>query len=341
MDNFYPYRIAWHKPKDINVCAESRTKILDAMEYGFPTSKHRLEILSDMGSTTVRYAYRQLIREGVLQLEYGPDPDSGRASDLITPVRYPVLPVLEITDTHMVWRLCDTRGDSVFATVRDRDGFCSPEDDLTALIGQVSAILRAGTCGLPASVPLQAPILLCPADETQWLPMVRRVGGIEPSFVCPPEEAAALELRYLPAMRDADSVLLLHTGEVCSVALLHRSHADDALSPLVPATHASSLLLTLRTYTDGIRPHTAAWWQRVAEFLRDLYRFITPACVVLETDRAEEGAGRLRSVLPPSVKLIRAPYALNTPSLAHRGAMRLPRRALWDSLESEPPQAKR
>ena len=341
MDSHAPYRIAWRPPPPVNVRSSSRAAVLDTLEYEFPTSKSRLAARTGLGDTTIRRCCRQLIREGVLTLSYNADPDNGRASDLVTMARYPVLPILEITTRYMVWRLCDTRGDSVFATVRDRDGFCSPEDDLTALMGQVSTILRAGTCGLPAAVPLQAPVLLCPADEIQWLPMVRRVGGDEPSFVLSPEEAAALELRYLPAIRDADAVLHVHTGEVCSVTLLHRSHADDTRSPLVPAAHAPSLRLTLRAYTDGTRPHSDAWWQRIAEFLRGLYRFITPVCVVLETDRAEEGADRLRHALPPTVKLIRAPYALNKPSLAHRGALRLPRRALWDSLESEPPQAKK
>lgn len=338
MDTFYPYRIAWHKPKDINVCAESRAKILDAMEYGFPTSKHRLEILSDMGSTTVRYAYRQLIREGVLQLEYGPDPDSGRASDLITPVRYPVLPVLEITDTHMVWRLCDTLGDSVFATVRDRGGFCSPEDDLTILMGQVSKILRAGTCGLPAKVPLQPPVLILPSSEQAFIRTIRHVFEQSPAFVQTPEEAAAAELRYHPTTRNATSILHLRMGETPAVTLFLRTHSDDPLSPFAPAACGGGLSETFRAYTQDASPHTKAWWQQIAAFLADACRFITPDCVVVETDRPRVSLPIRPEMFPRSTRVIRMRYALNTPSLAHRGAVRLNRRILWDSMMGDSPE---
>ncbi len=338
MESIYPYRVAWHKPTTVNVCSESRAAVLDAMEYGFPTSKGRLEALTDLGTTTVRRAYRQLIREGVMALKYGPDPDSGRASDLLTLVRYPVLPVLEITDAYMVWRLCDTRGGSVFATVRDRGGFYTPEDDLATLMGQVSAIMRAGTCGLPAAVPLQPPVLLIPARDSSLVGIVRRVLDTAPSCVLTPEESAALELRYHPATQDAASVLYLRIGETRTITLLTRTRTDDGRSPFTPAACAAGLEQTLRDYTKGHRPHTQGWWQRTAAFLTDLCRFITPDCAVLELDREQEGAKLLRAALPSSVKFIRIQYALNAPSLAHSGALRLTRRALWDGMESENPK---
>ena len=337
MESIYPYRIAWRRPPDVNVGHSSRSAVLDAMEYGFPTSKARIAALSGLGATTVRRACRQLTREKVLALKYGPDPDTGIASDLITVVRYPVLPVMEIAEAYMVWRLSDTRGESVFATVRDRGGFCSPADDLAILLGQVSAILRAGTCGLPAEMPLQPPVLLLPSRGSELLDLVRRETETEPAFVITPEEAAALELRYHPATQNAASILYIRSGEVRSVSLLQRMHLEDPRSAFYPTPFTAGLEQSLREYTRGIRPHTGAWWQRAAGFLSECVRFLSPDCVVVETDRPGSDPKALRKVLPPSIPLLHLPYALNTPSLAHRGAMRLSRRVLWDSMESEKP----
>ena len=337
METIYPYRVAWHAPPPVNVRSSSRGALLDAIEYEFPTSKARLTDLTGLGEATVRRACRQLIREGVLTLKYGPDPDTGHASDLISVARYPVLPVLEITRAYMIWRLCDTCGGSVFATVRDRGGFCSPEDDLMTLMGQVQTIMRAGTCGLPAKVPLQPPVLLLPAKEVSLVSLVRRVLDAPPAVCITPDEATAMEIRYLPDARDARSVLHLRTGEVCSVSLLARESADDLRAPLRPAPWAAGLDQTLREYTGDLHPHTAAWWKQVAAFLRDLCRFVTPDCAVVEFDRDHTVSRLLRTALPPTVKLVRVNYALNTPSLAHRGALRLTRRTLWDGMESEKP----
>ena len=92
METMYPYRVAWHKPEAVEVSPESRRVLLEALEYEFPTSRHRLAGLCGLGDVTLRRGCRQLIREGVLTLKYGPDPDTGKACDLITPVCYPILP---------------------------------------------------------------------------------------------------------------------------------------------------------------------------------------------------------------------------------------------------------
>lgn len=338
MESIYPYRIAWRRPPDVNVCHSSRSAVLEAMEYGHPTSKVRIAALSGLSANTVRHACRQLTREKVLALKYGPDPDTGVASDLITIVRYPVLPVLEITDAYMVWRLMDTRGESVFATVRDRGGFCSPADDLATLLGQASTIVGAGTCGLPAEVALQPPVLLLPARSAELVSLVRRETEVEPDFILTPEEAAALELRYNPATQHAASILYVRSGEARSVSLLQRMHLEDPRSTFYPTPFTAGLEQSLREHTRGIRPHTGAWWQRAADFLAECVRFLSPDLVVVETDRPGSDPKALRKVLPPSIPLLHLPYALNTPSLAHRGAIRLSRRVLWNGMESEEPE---
>ena len=332
MESAYPYRIAWHRPAETHVGTSSRAAILEAMEYDAPTSRARLCTRSGLGTSTVRRACLQLIKEGVLALKYGRDPDSGVSCDLITLGRYPVLPVLELADTYMVYRLCDTLGQSVFATVRDRGGFCTPEDDLATLMGQVSTILRAGTCGLPKSIPLQPPVLLCPSEETAASKWVERVMVTPPAYHLTPLEAAALEMRYHAATRVASSILHRRVGDAVSIALLARdpTHRGGGFFPL-PC--ANGLGDALAAQARRATPHTREWWYSASEFLTDLCRYLTPDRVVVEMDRPVIEPAELREHLPPSVQLVFLQYALNTPSLAHRGAIRLTRRALWDQME--------
>ena len=187
MDPSGPYRLAWRPSPPANVRSSSRAALLDALEYGFPVTRLRLAELTHLGETTVRRACRQLLREQVLTLSYGTNQATGRHHDRILPALHPVLPVLEITEDYLVWRLFDTRGGSVFATVRDRSGYCTPEDDLAVLMGQVTAILRAGTCGLPADVPLQPPVLLLPDGDTTWQEPLRHVLPQPPAYTLTPE----------------------------------------------------------------------------------------------------------------------------------------------------------
>jgi hypothetical protein len=313
--------------------ADNRSAILEAMEYEFPTSKRRLIEQAGLSETTTRRIGRQLAKEGILTLVHGADPDDGRAADLVSLSRYPVLPVLEITEHRLLWRLCDTCGSSVFATIRDRSGFFPPEDDLAILLGQVSTILRADTCGMTPSVSLQPPVLLLPDKEPYWHGLLRRALDREIPVSLAHETAVARELRYHPHTQEADSVLCLHAGEPASVTLYHREQTGDSDSPFVPTAHASPLAETLTAYVSGCRPHSEAWWKRTADFLRDAHRFVSPACVVVETDRAGESPGdSLRTALPPSIPLIRITCGLNTPSLAHRGALRFSRWALWEEM---------
>lgn len=340
MDSPYPYRIAWHAPPAVNVRSSSRAAILEALEYEFPTSRSRLAKRSGLNEATIRRACRQLTREEVMSLKYGKDPDTGISCDLVTFARYPVLPVLEITDAYMVWRLCDTRGESVFATVRDRGGFYTPEDDLAILVGQATTILRAGTCGLTEEVPMQPPVLLLSPRDQSFVRLVRRTLDCEPARVLTPEAATAHELRYHPATQDSTSVLYVRAGENFTASLLQRADLDNASSPFRPSPWTRGVEEVFRESGRDLCPHSTAWWKHIATTLAECLRYITPDTVLLESDTALPPKIGLRSVIPPDIRFFHWIYSLNSPSLAHRGALRLTRRALWDSMESEPPQAK-
>lgn len=354
METTYPYRVAWHKPKAVEVSSESRRAILEALEYEFPTSRQHLVKRCGLSESTFRHGYRQLIRERILALKYGPDPDSGKSCDLLTPACYPVLPVLELSETYMIWRLCSTLGESVFATVRDRGGFCSAEDDLHTLMGQVSAILRAGTCRLPEDIPLQTPVLLLPSPmntpitiHTPTLPhdperltaLVRRVLDQSPSHVLTPEEAVAHELGYHPLTRGASCVLHLRFGVTDTATLLVRENSAHPESPLVAAPYAAEMNRTLQAALQEVSVHSAAWQSRVADFLRSICRFITPQLVAIEAPDTIPALPHLGEILPAQTTLQWTEYALNTPSLAHKGALRYARRALWESMISKSPKA--
>ncbi len=353
METAYPYRVAWHKPKAVGVCPESRRAILEALEYGFPTSRRRLTQLTGLGDVTLRRGCRQLLREQVVVLKYGQDPDSGKACDLVTFANYPVLPVLELSETYMVWRLCNTLGESIFATVRDRGGFCTAEDDLHTLMGQVTAILRADTCHLPPNIPMQAPVLLIPSSmntpaafHTHTLPreperlatLVHRVLDMTPSHILTTEETVAHELYYHPAVRGASCVLHLRFGVTDTATLFVRQNAANPASPLIPAPHAAEMSRTLRETLDGTTPRSASWSSHIAEFLCAVCRFITPQLVVIEAPDTISVPDGLQNQLPQTT-LLWTPYALNTPSLVHRGALRFSRRVLWESMGSKSHQS--
>ena len=350
METTYPYRVAWHKPKAVDVSPESRRAILEALEYEFPTSRQRLVRGCGLSESTFRHGYRQLIRERILALKYGPDPDSGRSCDLLTPACYPVLPVLELSETYMIWRLCSTLGESAFATVRDRGGFCSAEDDLHALMGQVSAILRAGTCHLPEDIPLQAPVLLLPSpmntpaiihthtiscDADRLTALVRRVLDLPPSHVLTPEEAVAHELSYHPLTRGASCVLHVRFGVTNTATLLVRENSSHPESPLTAAPYAAEMNRTLQATLQDVSVHSTAWQSRVADFLRSVCRFITPQLVAIEAPDTIPAIPRLEEILPAQTTLQWMEYALNTPSLAHKGALRYARQVLWESMMSK------
>ncbi len=354
METMYPYRVAWHKPEAVEVSPESRRVLLEALEYEFPTSRHRLAGLCGLGDVTLRRGCRQLIREGVLTLKYGPDPDSGKACDLITPVCYPILPVLELSETYMIWRLCNTMGESVFATVRDRSGFCTPEDDLHALMGQVSTILRAGTCRLPKDIPMRPPVLLLPSPEStsaaaraSALPrdpdrlkaLALRVLDQEPTGMLAHKEAVAHELGYHPSARGAACVLHLRLGAINTATLLIREHSSSRTSPLTVADFGAEMSRTLQSALGDLPIRSAPWQHSLANFLASVCRFITPQLVSIESPDTVDALPTLQDILPAGVSLQWTAYALNTPSLAHRGALRYARRALWECMAGKSRQA--
>lgn len=347
METISPYRLAWRKPDQVHVRPETRRTVLEALEHEFPTSRNRLSARANLGAVTIRHACRQLIRERILALQYGRDPDSGQSCDLITYVRYPVLPVLELSETYMIWRLCDTLSESVFATVRDRGGFCTAEDDLHTLMGQVSAILRAGTCRLPKDLPLQAPILLLPspmntpaASRAYTLPrtqdritaLVGHVLDEPPSFMLTPEEAVAHELSYHPLAQGASCVLHLRFGVAAAATLLIREHSTNPAGPLAVAPYAAAMNETLQATLGDAPLRSDSWQNGVAAFLESFCRLMTPELVVIEIPDPLPAAPRIQEVLPDFTALQWMSYALNTPSLAHKGALRQARRVLWASL---------
>ena len=337
MEPAYPYRLAWKPPPPVNIRPANRAAVLEALEYEFPTSRRRLQDRTHLSPLTLRRACRQLLRERVVALKYGHDPDTGVACDLITQARYPVLPVLEIDETHMIWRLCTTCGESVFATVQERGPFRSFEDDLELLMSRVSVIQSAGTCGLPAEVPLQAPVLLYAQPNPRALRTVEQVLETAPQVTLTPAQAAAREIRYLPAVGTTHCVLHLALGPSATATLLARQTAEDLTSPLVPLPYAANMTVALRRAIGHTPRQSRDYGERVRKFLQDVLRSVTPDCLILEHDLCQDPARSIAGVLPSGTALHCFRFALNTPSLAHRGALRLSRRALWDAMISQSP----
>lgn len=92
-----PYRVAWQPPDAVRVRASSREAVLEALELRHPLSRRALQAMTCLSPLTLRRTCRQLVREGGAILQYGRDPETGRACDLMAPADYPVLPILEVS----------------------------------------------------------------------------------------------------------------------------------------------------------------------------------------------------------------------------------------------------
>ena len=324
-------------PTVSSVKPESRRTLLTLLEWESPLSPAALAQGSGLSHATVRRALRELTRDGILTLQYDNRNTDCRRSEPVGFARYPVLTVLELSETHFLWRLGDTRSCSVYAALHPRGGFLPPEDDLALLMSRVHTVLRSGVCHLPREIPLQAPVLLLPNDggdpRKHGLTAVAcRELEITPTAVMTLREAATLEIGYHPTARGAGSVLYLRDGKSTSTTLLIRRQVGDRTSPLVEADHIPDLTPLLLDRIRKDPPSSSARLRSTGEFLRDLYRYLRPDCVVLETDHPVENILPLRQALPEGISLLCHDHALNSPSLAHLGALRVARQALWSKM---------
>ena len=329
-----------HAPPSSPIRSVSRQTVLDALDRAIPLSHLRiteeetaedstlsrlhLARLTGMGPTTLRRICRQLAQAGILQ------PIVSGGSAPLLPVRYPVLPLWEITPHAISWRLCDTLGNIVCSLSPEDSPFPTPEDRLTALWSRAAALLEEKPRYTSERVPTQPPVLLCEGDPSPWLAHLSRLTGVEPLIVLSPAEAAAKELSCLSVLERAETVLLLHVGVSAQVTLFTRHITSKPPAPFVPSSATADLTQALRDYVQD-RP-SAKPWEAVAAFLRDLNRFIRLDRVVLELESAMERPSLPRDALPPSVTPILVRYDHRTLTLAGRGALRLSRRALWDRM---------
>ena len=325
---------AQSSPLPSSVKPENRQALLELLERDTPLTPAALSQETGLSIATVRRALRELTDAGILTLQYDRLNTDFRRAEPVGFVRYPVLTVLELAEAHFLWRLGDTRGDSVYAALHPRGGFLPPEDDLALLMSRVRTVLRSGTCRLPREIPLQAPVLLLPDGEGDPLKhplttMACRELEITPAAMMTMSEAVALEMSYLPATHNASSVLYLEDGKTATATLLVRRQLGDVNTPFVKADHVSDLTTPFLTHIRHHPPSSAARLSETGSFLRDLLRYLHPDCVVLETDYPIDNDAPLRQALPEGISLLCHDHALNTPSLAHLGALRVARKALW------------
>jgi len=319
-----------------NVRAKSRQAVLSALEYEHPISQSGIVSRTDLCPNTVRAVCRRLIRDGILTRRHGRDQSNRRAAELLAFVPYPVLPILDVSDRELTWCLYDTLGVPVLSTRRYRHSFHTPEDDLTALMGQVSALLRVLPQGDACRVPLQAPALLLSRFDSPWPKLFRRIENTEPSLVLPKEEAVASALPYHPMLTQAHSVLYLCTDTAGEATLFLRSTSAPTFFT-APCT--DSLTATLRQALGQTLAYTPAWWSFFEQYLSDLLRFIRPGAIVLEMPNSESLPSSLTEMLSTLPATLYVPPTSRLPSLAHCGVLRRLRNTLWDHWESLSPKS--
>ena len=320
-----------HKSADDRVRPETRAALLSALEHTPPLTRRDLEALTSLSPVTLRHACEALCREGILIRTAGQDPESGHACDLFSPVRAPILPLIELTDTHLLWRLFDTWGNPVATIPRERSTMHTLEDDVEYLFGRICA-LYPDSEALASAPPPCAPVLLTASPEAAYAEaLIRRIWGHAPCLTLSPAEAAGQELSYHPLTGEDTCLLYWHIGTEVSGALLVRSNTD---SPFFPSPHTADLSRALAAYVGNALPLSSPHTAGLAACLSDLSRFISLDHVVLDFPaHADENA---RTAVEKACHLgarppLCFPASPGDPSLAHRGAIRLLRRALWAS----------
>ena len=124
-------------------------------------------------------------------------------------------------------------------------------------------------------------------------------------------------------------MLYLEDGKTATATLLVRRQLGDMNTPFAKADHVPDLTTPFLTHIRHHPPSSTARLSETGSFLRDLLRYLRPDCVVLETDYPIDNDAPLRQALPEDISLLCHDHALNTPSLAHLGALRVARKALW------------
>ena len=324
----FPRRAALHA-----VSPRSRRFLLDALEVAPSVSCSEAALLSGLNEKTVRNACRLLAREGILDgRSFGAGGETG--AHAIRIAEYPSLFVLELGREHTLLRLGNTLLDSVFAVMRDASGYSSREEDLGWIFHQARSILNSGVPALKSPIRPAHPVVLYEGREPSSRRLEQICGGFaslgvdQPILTLSAAEAMAAELIYLPETRGASLVLCVSTRPYFSAHLVTRDHDGKCFSPLPSSERLQSFLSAGMLYGGASDTPEA----RVTELLRRVQGILPVDCVILEMHVPSERFAVCREALPRAAVFHTRFVDLNTPSLAHRGALRLSRRRLWESM---------
>ena len=315
----FPRRAALHA-----VSPRSRRLLLDALEVAPSVSCSEAALLSGLNEKTVRNACRLLAREGILDGR-----SAGAEREAIRIARYPSLPMLDIRRAYTLLRLGDTRLDSVFAVMRDADGRSSREEDLGQVFHRARGILKSGLPTVQSSISPAQPVVLYEdqAPTPRRMEQIRcgfaTLGTALPPLTVPVAEAMAAELSFLPETQGASLVLCIATRPCLAARMFARERGGTAFLPL-------SLMATLQSPSViSFLAGGESTLSRVVELVTRVRGILPVDCVILETDAPMEACV---GNIPSGIGFHTRFADLNTPSLAHRGALRLSRRRLWESM---------
>lgn len=295
--------------------------LMELVERHGPLSRSRAATLFPMSESTLRRASAVLLRGGLLTLRYSEDSPLKGKEDLLDFARFGPIEMLEVTPTRLHWRMAHPR-ELLHTLTRERNPFLPLEEDLLLLMSQTASFVRQGE---PRS-----PLLMLPLGETdgETAQAVRR--ALHPAAIMTPEEAAALELSYAPATADYGDLLLIHDGEEPVASLLHRRSTEERFMTLPYTQSLTQALRAAIRHTPADTPDRA---EAIASYPAELCRYLRPACVV--TELPASAAHTPKTSLPPDVPRLTFTYSYATPSLSHKGALRLGRQILWKSRLNE------
>ena len=314
-------------PLSHTVTPRSRTRLLEAMESVPSATFGEVARLSGLSQKTVRCTARQLIQEGILD-------GRGMASDgrerRLRFARTPSLPLLELGQAHTLFRLGDTCLDSVFAVIRD-GGEDSREADVAWVLRRAEELLVRGLSGEERLPTLCQPVILFGdgehskrlTEQAQWAFSSWGAG-------CPPvtlsvSQAMAEELSRLPEVKGHALVLWVETHPCLSARLFVRESGGGGLIPLPLEEMGQYRSARGVSSRDPAEEQTVALLERIGSIL-------PVDCVLLETALSPECLTAIADRLPSRMTLHSYPTDINTPSIAHRGALRIARHRLWASM---------
>lgn len=317
-------------PTHTAVSPSALSRVLDAMDGRDTVTLRALSEQTGLGATTVSRAVQKATRLGILSIDEGTDPVSGRPCHTVAPAASVILPILTLNQGCGTVRATDPRLTPLGCAVSELNPAMAPEENLRLLCRRGMALLRG--CAHGTGWGVSAPVLVTDTEsaiQSGLSEAIAAVMGVPPMVSLTYGEAIARGLSAMDLPRKASTLLFLRTGEGAFACILCRDGAFRwQESPL-----GRSLSAVLSRYPASAGGAEGAIRWGAVSFVTDLCRFLSPDLLVWEDPRHDGPSEEaLRPLLPGGISIAVHKTPAHGLSLAEYGAALTGRRILWDKL---------